>query len=67
MNENYPGWYFKKKSFYMRRREIIKTCEEHSAREGMRVLDAVRRAEMLRARNCKSLDYLSKNSDLIFT
>ncbi|KAI8640513.1 hypothetical protein BD408DRAFT_419664 [Parasitella parasitica] len=67
MNANHPGWYSSHKSFYMRRRKIIKACEDYAAVEGITVLDAVRRAEMLRVRNKKSLDYLSKNSDLIFT
>lgn len=67
MNANHPGWYSKQKSFYMRRRKIIKVCEEYAVTERISVEDAVRRAETLRVRNRKSLDYLSKNSDLIFS
>ena len=67
MNANHPGWYSSQKSFYMRRRKIIKACEEYAASEGWTVEDAIRRAETLRIRNKKSLDYLSKNSDLIFS
>ncbi|KAG2191270.1 hypothetical protein INT47_004031 [Mucor saturninus] len=67
MNTNHPGWYSSQKSFYMRRRKIIKACEEYAASEGWSVEDAVRRAEALRIRNKKSLDYISKNTDLIFS
>lgn len=68
MNTNYPGWYTRtQKTFYMRRRKIIKTCEEYAKSEGIVLIDAVRRAEMLRIRNeSKSLDFLSKNPDFIF-
>jgi hypothetical protein len=68
MNANHPGWYTKHhKTFYMRRRKILKTCEEYAKSENISVLDAVQRVEMLRSRNRKSLDYLSKNCDTIFT
>ncbi|KAI8875985.1 hypothetical protein K501DRAFT_201452, partial [Backusella circina FSU 941] len=66
MNNNHPGWYKNQKSFYMRRRTIIKACESYAEKEGIVVIDAVRKAEMLRVRSHKSLDYLSKNSDKIF-
>ncbi|KAL0139964.1 transcriptional activator of glycolytic enzymes-domain-containing protein [Mucor lusitanicus] len=58
MNANYTGWYSKQKSFYMRRRKIIKACEKYAAVEGWTIDDAVRRAETLRVRNKKSLDYV---------
>lgn len=67
MNANNPGWYKDQKSFYMRRRKILKTCEEYAESNGVSVLDAVRRAEESRVRNKKSLDYLSKNPATIFT
>ncbi|KAG2209448.1 hypothetical protein INT47_008291 [Mucor saturninus] len=33
MNTSHPGWYSSQKSFYMRRRKIIKACEEYAVRK----------------------------------
>lgn len=67
MNSHHPGWYSSQKSFYMRRRRIIKACEEYAAAEGITIEDTVRKAEAWRVMMNKSLDYLSKNSDKMLT
>ncbi|KAI8361725.1 hypothetical protein BD560DRAFT_437219 [Blakeslea trispora] len=67
MNQNHPGWYKSQKSFYMRRNKIMKAIQAQATAEGISMQSAVSIAEELRVRNgSKSLDYLSKNPDLIF-
>ena len=44
----------------MRRRKIIKACEEYAAAQGIDM------AEAHRAQSRKSLDYLSKHPDTMF-
>lgn len=67
MNVNHPGWYKDDKTYYMRRRKIIAAIKQYADIEGFSVWDAVRRAETLRARNGKSIDFVSKNVDIMFT
>ncbi|CAO3682522.1 unnamed protein product [Rhizopus stolonifer] len=66
MNANHPGWYKDDKTYYMRRRKIIAAIKQYADIEGFSVWDAVRRPETLRARNSKSIDFVSKNVDIMF-
>ncbi|CAO3695971.1 unnamed protein product [Rhizopus stolonifer] len=67
MNINHPGWHKDDKTYYMRRRKILAAIKQYADIEGFSVWDAVRRAENLRARNGKSIDFVSKNVDIMFT
>ncbi|KAI9334327.1 transcriptional activator of glycolytic enzymes-domain-containing protein [Pilaira anomala] len=57
LNTHFPGWYKNDKTFYMRRRKIISTIERYAEADRMSMIDAVRRAEMLRSRNNKSFPH----------
>ncbi|KAG1446847.1 hypothetical protein G6F56_009447 [Rhizopus delemar] len=63
---NCPNWYAKDKTFYMRRKRLIKAIKAYAEIEGMSMREAVNRAESLRVRSRRYLDYLSKNIDKVF-
>lgn len=63
---NCPNWYVKDKTFYMRRKRLIKIIQSYADVEGRSMREAVNRAESLRVRSRRSLDYLSKNKYKVF-
>ncbi|KAG1435157.1 hypothetical protein G6F56_014067 [Rhizopus delemar] len=63
---NCPNWYAKDKTFYMRRKRLIKAIKAYAEIEGMSMREAVNRAESLLVRSRRTLDYLSKNIDKVF-
>ena len=66
LNAHHKGWNLRDRTFYRRRRTLIRTIMSYANEHDMSLVDAVQIAEANRLRNKKTLDFLSKNTKRIF-
>ncbi|KAI8350363.1 transcriptional activator of glycolytic enzymes-domain-containing protein [Blakeslea trispora] len=66
LNAHHKGWNLRDRTFYRRRRTLMRTIMTYASEHDISLLDAVQIAEANRLRNKKTLDFLSKNTKRIF-
>ncbi|CEP14475.1 hypothetical protein [Parasitella parasitica] len=66
MDENCPGWFVNDKTFYSRRRRTIMAIKKYAIQHNLRETTALDIAEARRQQMGKSVDFFSKNQELMF-